>query len=434
VIVMEHLRGPTLARALPSLDRAARIKLFRGICDGIAAAHEADVLHLDVKPENVIVENGAPIVTDFGLSTMVSDDARGRGGTAMYMAPEQRRGDPIDARADVYALGRLLAKMLDGREGSLHAIVARATDEDPSKRYANARALSIDLDRRLARNRRLARIGLGAIGAACLVLLVAFVVPPPAGGRAHIDESHWPSDSLPPQLWNVAFDPSGTRVKLTASHPGFACGQSLSELTDGATQYADWKHGFAFPPVPPGVCVNLDLIGTCGAPNPDARLCEFGEGAKHSTPIDARVASASTLDPARRADLGQWTEGVPCGERWIEVDLGRPMNIRAVRPWFYGAEHVPHKQRVAVDDGSGTWRDIYKTTDSALNANGFNASHYVSGPFTLDFPMATARRVRWTMDSCTTPDGKGHGWLFELEIFADVGRLEAWYRTIFLRE
>jgi len=83
---------------------------------------------------------------------------------------------------------------------------------------------------------------------------------------------------------------------------------------------------------------------------------------------------------------------------------------------------------VAVEEAGG-WREVFKATDEGprgaaweLKSNG-----YASGPVTADFPPTPARRVRVLIDSCTTPDPKiGHGWLYEVEVFADLPWYDAW--------
>jgi hypothetical protein len=290
VIVMELLEGPTLAAAMSSLGRGARLAMFRGVCDGVAAAHDAGVLHLDIKPENILLHRGAPVVTDFGLSTLASGGARAHGGTLSYMAPEQRAGRPVDTRADVYALGRVLQRLLGDRPGVLRSVIERATAADARARHKDAHALLTDFDARLQARRRRTRVALSLVAASTLLPLAAFVVPPPRGPRAAYPAAYWGNDLIPSGVWNVAHDAGGRRgIRLTASHPGFACGQSLADLVDGLTDYHDWKHGFAFPPRPPGACISMELLGTCGARDPDAHLCAKGDNL--GTRLDERVGS-----------------------------------------------------------------------------------------------------------------------------------------------
>jgi serine/threonine-protein kinase len=121
-LTMEFVEGEDLRTLLGrerplAASRAARIAL--AVCEGLAAAHAAGVVHRDLKPANVLVEKGGRIVlTDFGIARAVAGEVASRTmgtvGTPMYMAPEQVSGDPVDARADLYAVGLLLHEMLTG--------------------------------------------------------------------------------------------------------------------------------------------------------------------------------------------------------------------------------------------------------------------------------------------------------------------------------
>jgi serine/threonine-protein kinase len=122
-LTMEYVEGEDLRsllareRVLPA-TRAARILL--AVCEGLAAAHVAGVVHRDLKPANILLEPGGRVVlTDFGIARAVVAEASSRTlggvvGTPLYMAPEQVSGEPVDARADLYAVGLLLYEMLTG--------------------------------------------------------------------------------------------------------------------------------------------------------------------------------------------------------------------------------------------------------------------------------------------------------------------------------
>ncbi|MBL9020384.1 MAG: serine/threonine protein kinase, partial [Myxococcales bacterium] len=94
--------------------------MLKQIVLGLEAAHAAGVVHRDLKPSNVLVgERGAVKIIDFGLATTaVGEGLTATGailGTPHYMAPEQVRGKPVDARTDVYALGALAYHLVCGR-------------------------------------------------------------------------------------------------------------------------------------------------------------------------------------------------------------------------------------------------------------------------------------------------------------------------------
>jgi serine/threonine-protein kinase len=120
---MEYFAGRTLSELIAQRGLVP-IKdvqdILQQVCTGLEAAHEAGVIHRDLKPSNVLIgERGAVKIIDFGLATTaVGDGLTATGailGTPHYMAPEQVRGKPVDARTDVYALGALAYHLVTGR-------------------------------------------------------------------------------------------------------------------------------------------------------------------------------------------------------------------------------------------------------------------------------------------------------------------------------
>ncbi|WP_394831914.1 serine/threonine-protein kinase [Pendulispora rubella] len=114
-LAMEYIAGRSLrdyvGEATPDLDR--RIGWMGEVARGLAAAHQAGLVHGDVKPENVMVaDDGAVKILDFGLATAVPDCIMG---TAAYMAPEQIRGEPLDGRVDQFAWGVTAYELVTGR-------------------------------------------------------------------------------------------------------------------------------------------------------------------------------------------------------------------------------------------------------------------------------------------------------------------------------
>jgi serine/threonine-protein kinase len=125
--VMAYIPGDNLAKRLHdrgamSIDDTRRI--LRDVGDALAYAHERGVVHRDIKPDNILIDEGSgrPMVTDFGIARAVTDGdnrltATGIAiGTPTYMSPEQAAGDrEIDGRSDLYALGVVAYQMLIGR-------------------------------------------------------------------------------------------------------------------------------------------------------------------------------------------------------------------------------------------------------------------------------------------------------------------------------
>ncbi len=181
-IAMELVEGPTLALALSedtfTIERA--IEVTRALLLALAHAHAHGVVHRDLKPENVMFAAGRPVIIDFGLASL-SDAAGITGdgfamGSPSYIAPERMRGEPHDARADIYAVGVILYEMLSGLRPflganpqeimtnaltrpprplravvpevspALDALVRRALAKDPDKRFADAEDMLSALD------------------------------------------------------------------------------------------------------------------------------------------------------------------------------------------------------------------------------------------------------------------------------------------------
>ena len=128
-IVMEFVRGTPLRDLLASegqfpVERALR--MMRGICAGVGAAHRQGVVHRDLKPENILVvapdddyEFESVRVVDFGLAKLLADAEHAHKGavvgTPFYMSPEQCMGEPLDTRSDVYSLGAMFYEMVSGK-------------------------------------------------------------------------------------------------------------------------------------------------------------------------------------------------------------------------------------------------------------------------------------------------------------------------------
>jgi serine/threonine-protein kinase len=191
-IVSELLQGEELGEYLHRVGKlsvADAVRIVRQICKALAAAHETGVVHRDVKPENVFltgdlsrIETTSVKVIDFGISKVAQaggDSLTKTGmvmGTPDYMPPEQARGDKVDARADIYAVGAILYRALTGKkpfEGldpmatltavlvqepgrptilnpdvplSLELVIQRAMAKAPKDRYATM----VELERELA--------------------------------------------------------------------------------------------------------------------------------------------------------------------------------------------------------------------------------------------------------------------------------------------
>jgi serine/threonine-protein kinase len=167
-LVMEFIKGDDLASLLRrdgpwSFARAARF--FIQVCSGLTEAHEAGIIHRDLKPENLMVvhrrDSEHAKVLDFGLAKLRERDGEARAissggqviGTPYYMAPEQVRGEDLDARADVYSLGATLYRVLTGEPPfdapSPMSVLSKHLTDDvvPPRDRAPGRSLPPEADR-----------------------------------------------------------------------------------------------------------------------------------------------------------------------------------------------------------------------------------------------------------------------------------------------
>jgi tetratricopeptide (TPR) repeat protein/predicted Ser/Thr protein kinase len=125
--IMPFIEGESLRAKLAregELPVAEALRILRNVLDALAYAHRHQVVHRDIKPDNVLLAEGHALVTDFGVAKAVSESTGGQSltslgvalGTPLYMAPEQAAANPnVDHRADIYAAGVLAYEMLCGR-------------------------------------------------------------------------------------------------------------------------------------------------------------------------------------------------------------------------------------------------------------------------------------------------------------------------------
>lgn len=141
-LVMEYVDGEPLHGPL-SVDESVRIALQ--IASALAEAHRRGILHRDIKPNNIVLTaKGEAKLLDFGLAKLVSEDPEltqsmegALLGTPAYMSPEQARGQPLDARSDLFSLGAVLYECLSGRrafpgDSSIGALLDVVATEPPA--------------------------------------------------------------------------------------------------------------------------------------------------------------------------------------------------------------------------------------------------------------------------------------------------------------
>lgn len=183
-LTMQYIEGDTLdglMRREKRLPLEWSLSIFRQLCGALGAAHQAGVLHRDLKPQNVLIDRERnAFLTDFGLATAGNlapmTQAGAIMGTPHYMSPEQVKGQPLDGRSDLFSLGVMLYEMLSGarpyggdsvydlmmarvrdtarpvRELNpdvpawLQQVVERCLAVEPADRYQSAAEILADLD------------------------------------------------------------------------------------------------------------------------------------------------------------------------------------------------------------------------------------------------------------------------------------------------
>jgi tetratricopeptide (TPR) repeat protein/predicted Ser/Thr protein kinase len=144
--VMEYVEGKTLLEIAGTLDEQACLHLIQQVAEGIGAAHAKQIIHRDIKSSNIMLTgDGRVKIMDFGLAKVSGHrDLTAVGttvGTLAYLPPEQARGEEVDQRADIYALGAVLFELLTGERPFTaaydHAMLYQILNEDapaPSQR------------------------------------------------------------------------------------------------------------------------------------------------------------------------------------------------------------------------------------------------------------------------------------------------------------
>lgn len=158
--IMELIEGQPIDAYAPGAKLGLRdiVKLVVAISEAMAHAHTAGVLHLDLKPSNILVSgDGVPHILDFGLARSVGQQPEletHRAGTIGYIAPEHSdSASSLDHRADIYSLGIILEELIGGsndhaqyeREVDLQAVVKKALASERTQRYQSAGDLARDL-------------------------------------------------------------------------------------------------------------------------------------------------------------------------------------------------------------------------------------------------------------------------------------------------
>lgn len=312
-LVMELVEGETLASRLRrgKLPLRETLRFGAQIAEALAVAHARGIEHRDLKPANIMLTKSGVKVLDFGLARSAVDPGLTAAGnvigTPAYMAPERLEGKPSDARADIYALGLILAEMATGHRSrdesalppELARVVRRCVEPDPDDRWQSARDLQWELTsiaESLAAAPSPAAGGRARSRTALLAGLLAAAVLALAG----LLWIRWRERLPPPPLARVnVLLPEKARVLSLAVSPD---GQTIAVVLvkDGRQQI--WLRRLDSPEMTP-------LAGTEGAANPfwspDSRSIGFFADAQLKK-IDAAGGPVQTLCDALGALGGTW--------------------------------------------------------------------------------------------------------------------------------
>jgi len=306
-MVMEFVRGETLEQLVErsgALAWTRAIRLCMDALDALDHAHDMGVVHRDIKPANIMLSStGVVKVMDFGIARLRGQHRRTQTGhtvgTPLYMAPEQLRGEEVDGRADVYAMGAVLFELATGRvayeadsdyalilrklqqappsmqslvpglPSALNDIVQRAMHHDPEARFPTAQAFSSALDALRAEHATpaeaipnvapnvtpdvvssssrslLARIPSSALVAACVVLAggVGYLAIAPTTPSLDDDTASRITDSTPALSTFADPDPGAIMPQRDLSGRLISGGQ-----TDGGTPLPPPRNEPAPPP------------------------------------------------------------------------------------------------------------------------------------------------------------------------------------------
>ena len=143
-IVMQYIEGPSLQSLVESgksYSPREIIDILKPVADALDFAHQGGIIHRDIKPANILIDKaGKPFLADFGVARIETSTMTQAGttvGTLSYMSPEQVKGQAVDKRSDIFALGVILYELLTGKKpfggDNMSTIVYRIVHEEPER-------------------------------------------------------------------------------------------------------------------------------------------------------------------------------------------------------------------------------------------------------------------------------------------------------------
>lgn len=289
-VVMERLHGESLGDyAQRDGSASTLVRAFVAAGRGLAAAHQAGVVHGDFKPSNVMVcDDGVVKVLDFGLARWSRrPDVSGRvGGTPAFMAPEQRRGRPPDERSDQYSFCASLQELLGDEPSSqiprpIAAALIRGLQQDPADRWPSMH----DLLDALTPNRRRRAVLMGGLTVLGGLLVLGLTMPPAEAPACHKARSHRLA------VWNGPRQESLSTAfaAATTELPTPAIGvHTWARTSDALDEYTEtWEQEFA---------------RQCDASDRGARACLLDQGRRLDALLDVwESADAHAVELAASA-------------------------------------------------------------------------------------------------------------------------------------
>jgi tRNA A-37 threonylcarbamoyl transferase component Bud32 len=354
-LAMEFVRGRSLSWLLQNggpLPWERAVPLLSGALDGIEQAHRAGIVHRDIKSDNLMIaESGVVKVMDFGIGRLIGSSRLTRTGllvgTLHYMAPEQIRGEEVDRRADIYALGAVLYEMLTGRVpfagGSDFAVLKAHVEENPAPPSAAIAGLPSWLDAAILKalakmpaerfqtveELRLFLLGQGspaAAGLAAFAPIAPIVLPlgeqptmaraPAPAGAAGTPPAGRPSSPTPPGPRT----PAGANAPAASAAWANAAAAGWSEAGPGPGSTAVSGTTLAPPPVPPA--------GSAGLPAPAQSPVPAGPPlVAPAVPSPAAPMGPSRVPPMATPEqlgerAGPGTAGTSLGPGWTVDSSG----------------------------------------------------------------------------------------------------------------
>jgi serine/threonine-protein kinase len=349
-IVMEYVEGTDLKQRLRRdgpMSIMAALETARQIAAALDAAHRGGLVHRDIKPHNILLnQDGKVKVTDFGIAKMVSDgeDTGVIIGSVHYISPEQARGEATTPSSDIYSLGAVLFEMLTGRtifeaENAmavahkqiyerpplprtlrpeippvLESVVMRCLEKDPRARYQSAaelQAVLTQLANQLSQEETIVITPAAPPMDATMIIQAPAPPPPPARSAAHPDPFRVPppSTTLPPReehrdrSWLLTV----LIVAILAIGVGVGAYYMLTKPSGGGIVNQGWG-GQPIPPPPPPT-ESATIPSVIGKLEQDAITTLKGLGLRptvtYAQATDATIADDQVFkqDPAAKSPL-----------------------------------------------------------------------------------------------------------------------------------